>query len=350
MEQPILRLGLLGFPDSVSSNLQMWAAQNQPGWPQWRVGDPHQADAWMISGASVDVQGRDGIVVQHPYGGTERLTLHRSEVDRPLAFGYPLPEGFVSAEYFEAEDEKSVRQRLQRFEAWLRPLRSQFTLGALLVDRLQEFKNGVVHLVLEGRLLAVIDLTNWRAGLHIPARPVDLEMGQWISPPGVDNDIPPSFIKLSLNRLMWIYAARTQRDVLPPRYREQTIYLRRVPRLPARWFDDMHMRLMRELAVRPGPCTDLVSRIGGATADIEHHLAALYYAGGLTTDPDTARRAEPSTRRELVALQFNPVGAVQEVPLSSEFGDLNAPSTALREMPHSPLRVLPSTPKPAAFQ
>ena len=113
MEQPVLRLGLLGFADPAGLRLQAWAAQVHEGWPQWRSCDPHLADAWMINGASVDVLGRDEVVIRHPFGSGERLTLNRAEVDRPLAFATPLPEGFASAEFFEAAPRWFVKDAIE---------------------------------------------------------------------------------------------------------------------------------------------------------------------------------------------------------------------------------------------
>lgn len=339
MEQPVLRLGLLGFAEPESARLQNWATQVQPGWPEWRCADPHCADAWMISGAAVDVLGRDAVVIAHPQGSDERLTLNRAEVDRPLAFAAPLPEGFASAEHFDAENELSVRQRLQRFEAWLRPLRSQFALGAQLVQRVHEFKGEVVHLVHEGKLLAVIDFERWQAGLLIPARPVDLSMAEWVRRRGLSRDIPPSFIKLPLHRVLWTYAVRTQRDVLPQRYRELRIYLRRVPSIPARWFDEIHLQLLRELMARPATLADLGSRVGADPEALSHRLAALYFAGALTTDVDSARRAEKEVRRAVVALQLEQMDVAPSRPGHS---DQQAPSSILRDGVHSPLRAASS--------
>jgi hypothetical protein len=338
VEQPVLRLGLLGFADPVGLRLQAWAAQSQPGWPEWRTADPHLADAWMISGQSVDVLGRDAVVICHPHGTGERLTLNRAEVDRPLAFAAPLPEGFASAEFFEAEDEASVRQRLQRFEAWLRPLRSQFALGAQLVERLSQHKSGVVHVMHESKLLAVIDLDRWQTGLFIPARPVDLAMAEWVRRPALARDIPSSFMRLPLHRVMWTYAVRTRRDVLPKRYRQQTIHLRRVPPLPARWFDELHLQIMRELMAQPARFDELQLRTGAPAEELAHHLAALYFAGGLTTDADSARRAEATTRRAMVALQFDQVDHDTELTRTGH-SDQVAPSSILRDALHSPLRV-----------
>jgi DNA-binding transcriptional ArsR family regulator len=346
VEQPVLRLGLLGFPDAAAQRVMSWAAHAQPGWPQWRESDPHRADAWMIFGSSVEVLGRDSLVVRHPLTSGARLTLNRAEVDRPLAFANPLPEGFASAEFFESDVEKSVRQRLQRFEAWLRPLRTQFALGAQLVERVGKYKGGIVHITHDNKLIAVIDLDRWKAGIHIPARPVDLAMAEWIRRPALANDIPSSFIRLSVHQIMWTYAVRTLRDVLPARYREQTIYLRRIPPMAPRWFDDVHLLIMRELMMRPGKLSELLDRTGLAPDALAHHLASLYFAGGITTDADSARRAEPKVRRALVALHLD-----QSVPehdpramsapngVNSEFG---APSSILRDGQHSPLRPVQS--------
>ncbi|MCU0956826.1 MAG: hypothetical protein MUF55_05690 [Hydrogenophaga sp.] len=339
MEQPVLRLGMLGFSAAQADRLVMWMRHVQPGWPEWQAFDPHLADAWMIAGDSVDVLGRDAVVIRHPYGSDTRLTLNRTEVDRPLAFASPLPEGFASAEFFDADDELSVRQRLQRFEAWLRPLRTQFALGALLVERVDQLRRGVVHLTHDGKLLAVLDLDQWRVGLHIPARPVDLAAADWVRRPSLANDIPSSFIRLPLHRVMWTYAVRTRQDVLPSRYRQMPVYLRRVPRMPARWFDDLHLLIMRELTVRPATLAELGERTQATAADLAHHLAALYYAGAVTTDAESARRAEVRVRKDLGALQLDQaVPDTVAVSRTMEYSQLGVPTSTLREAQHSPLR------------
>lgn len=341
VEQPVLRLGLLGFADEQAERLRAWADLSQPGWPTWVVGDPHLADAWMIDGAAVQVQDRDGLLIGHPFGSGERLALHRAEVDRPLAFATPLPEGFASAEFFDAQEESSVRQRLQRFEAWLRPLRSQFALGARMVENMRQFKRGVVHVLHEGRLLAVIDLDRWLAGLFIPARPVDIAMAEWVPRPQLAGEMPPSFMRLPLHRVMWTYAVRTQRDILPDRYREQTIYLRRVPKLPARWFDALHLALMQDLVAAPGRLDELAQRTGQALPDVAHRLAALYFAGGITTDGESARRASPETRKAMLALHFQQVEALHDgSERDTGLSEQAPPSSILRDGRHSPLKTV----------
>ena len=337
VEQPLLRLGMLGFSDDVGLRLQSLASEEREGWPRWRCCDPHVADAWMINGRAVAVKGRDELVINHPFGSNERLTLHRAEVDRPLAFAAPLPKGFASAEFFEAGDEQSVRQRLQRFEAWLRPLRSQFALGAAVFDHAARARD-VVHLVLEGKLLAVLDFVRWQAGILVPARPVELSVAEWVSKPPSANDIPPTFIRLPLHRVMWTYAVRTARDVLPERYWRSRIYLRRVPQLPARWFGSEHLELMHLLTQAPATFEELEERTGLTSPVLAHSLAALYHAGGLTTDPESARRAEDQTRLSLTKLKLD--GKETDSDLKKRFrsSDLAAPTSMLRDAMHSPLR------------
>ena len=337
MEQPLLRLGMLGFSDDVGLRLQALASEARDGWPRWRCCDPHLADAWMINGSAVEVLGRDELVIAHPFDSEERLTLHRAEVDRPLAFASPLPEGFASAEFFEASDEHSVRQRLQRFEAWLRPLRSQFALGAVIASR-KDWLRDVVHVVHEGKLLAVLDFVRSQVGILVPARPVEVSMAEWLPRPPSGNDIPTSFIRLPLHRVMWTYAVRTATDVLPERYRSKRIYLRRVPMVPARWFGPEHLELMRILTQTPSTFADLLERTALGPVELAHHLAVLFHSGGLTTDPESARRAESHTRLSISLLKLD--GEETDSDLKDRFrnSDQSAPSSIVRDAQHSPLR------------
>lgn len=335
-------LGLLGFPAPLQQQVVAWAGQPQPGWPVWRACDPLRADAWMIYGPAVELPGRDALVIRHPAATGECVSLNRTEVDRPLAFASPLPSGFASTECFDVHSEKDVRQRLQRFEAWLRPLRAQFVLGGQLVERVAQYRGGVVHVTHKGRLLAVVDLDRWVAGLFIPARPVDLAMADWVRRPARANDIPTAFIRVPVHQLMWLYTVRTSRDVLPARYRTRTIHLRRIPQAPAHGFDELHGLLMRELMNAPGTLGALVERTGATPTEVANRLATLFFAGGLTTDAQSARRAEIRIRHDWLALQLSPGGlggsgrsAAAGNGAASDFG---VPSSLLRDGAPAPLR------------
>lgn len=104
----------------------------------------------------------------------------------------------------------------------------------------------------------MIDLDRWRTGLFIPAWPMDVAMAEWVRRLHLVGDIPPSFMRLPLHRVLWNCDVRTQRDLRTARYRDQTVHLRRVPRLPPRWFDETHLLIMRELMAQPAGLDDSV--------------------------------------------------------------------------------------------
>lgn len=100
---------------------------------------------------------------------------------------------------------------------------------------------------------------------------------------------------------------------------------------------------MRELMAQPARLDELVARTGLPGDALAHHLAALYYAGGVTTDADSARRAAADTRLAVLALQFDQADLAQDAR-AREVGssEQSAPSSILREVRHSPLRAAQS--------
>ncbi|MBA4266677.1 MAG: hypothetical protein C0453_16495 [Comamonadaceae bacterium] len=85
--------------------------------------------------------------------------------------------------------------------------------------------------------------------------------------------------------------------------------------------------------------------------EIEQCITALYYGGGLTTDPESARRAEPTARRALVALHFDKSSPETVVPSRSGTSELAALSSILHDTRHSPLRaVVPETGEQRSLQ
>jgi hypothetical protein len=82
---------------------------------------------------------------------------------------------------------------------------------------------------------------------------------------------------------MWSYVQRTSRDVLPARYRNGLIHLRRAPRVPARLLKATHYRLLQELSAAPCSFDALVQRTGLDSALLSRDLASLYFAGSITS-------------------------------------------------------------------
>ena len=292
LEQPVLRLALLGFPLEQAARLAQWATRSEPGWPVWRIASPDKADAWCVHGgaiASADAQGH--LVINTLWPRQPQVALDPMQTERPIALAEPLPPGIEATERVSVDSENEVRLTLQRFEAWLRPLRSQFALGAAVLANQRSLSTHVYHLHVKNRLMAVVDLVNLRIGLDPKARPVDLEAATWDKRPPSAADVPTGFMKLSLAQLMWNYAMRTERDVLPARYRTHKIHQRRSIGVPVQWLQDEHLLLMSELKVASAALDELVMRTGLLPSELSRYLAALYFAGMVSTRQHGGARA-----------------------------------------------------------
>jgi hypothetical protein len=173
----------------------------------------------------------------------------------------------------------------------LRPLRSQFVLGGQLIARENELLPGIYHVSHRGQLLAVMDFHEWRIGILRKADPADFELAQWDRRPLEAHDIPSHFLRSSLTHLRWIYAQRTERDVLPSRYRSKPVYFRHAPAVPMRWIRDSQLILLRELSQAAGDFDALLRRTALTHAQLTRDLASLYFAGSITTTPDKAGAA-----------------------------------------------------------
>ncbi len=298
-EQPVLCLGLAGFSGAQREHLNALLDRLPKASPIWRVGPFAEADAWLVSGEKSRLMhaGTVKILAGQP---TERATqLNLSEVDRPVAFSLPLARSdFEPACTFALDSDADVHKVLQQFEGWLRPLRCQFVLGGQLIARESQLQPGIYHVSHKGQLLAVMDFYEWRIGMAPATDPVDFELARWESRPRLGNDIPAHFQPSSLAQLRWVYAQRTVRDVLPPRYRSRPVYFRRAPGVPTRWLKDSQLVLLRELSIEAVGFDALQRRTGLAPAQLGRDLASLYFAGSVTTTADKAGTGGFAARRE----------------------------------------------------
>ncbi len=289
MEQPLLRLGLLGFTDSDRQKVIETIANPGEGWPRWELVEFEYADAWCINGRSVERLEGNSVRVNTLLTYQPSISLNPAEISRPIAFTEPMPAGIEAAELVNFRSPELMRVALQRFEAWLRPLRAQFALGSELVNRESELSKGVFHVLDEhGKLLAVVNFINWTAALLPIARPIDFENATWMHRPPRAADVPHGFVVLTVSQLMWTYAVRTNEDVLPSRYRKHTLYLRRLPQLPSGWLRDEHLVTLRALSTAAGKFADIQNATELSEDTLSRALAALYYAGAITTNKASA--------------------------------------------------------------
>jgi hypothetical protein len=289
MEQPVLRLGLLGFPDTDQQKVAQAIGNPGAGWPSWELTDFEIADAWCINGHSVERLKDNMVRVNTLLPHQPTISLNPAEITRPIAFTEPMPDGLEAAQIVNFSRPELTRVALQRFEAWLRPLRAQFALGSQLVAREVELTKGIYHVLdTHGKLLAVVNLLKWTAALLPIARPVDFEDASWVQRPAMAADVPPGFVTITMVQLMWTYAVRTTQDVLPVRYAKNTIYLRRLPQLPNGWLRDEHLVTLRALSMAPGRFNDIQQATDLPEVALSRTLAALYFAGAITTNKAAA--------------------------------------------------------------
>ena len=327
-EQPILWLGMSGFAPQQRALLEA-SLLRPPGLCRWRVGAFGDADAWLVNGAKVRIMPDGNLKVAAGLPTEHALNLNLTDVDRPVAFGTPLASpDFEPRCTFDPASEPGIHAVLLQFERWLWQVRAQFVLGAQIIGRGGELRHGVYHVSHDGNLLAVLDFLRGKAAISPRVHPVDLQKARWAKRPAGAAGLPESFVHLTPGQLAWVYVRRTDSDVLPARYRTETIYYRRVPGVPLRWLRDSHLMLLRELSGEAGTMDALRQRTGLALRDAERDLACLYYAGSITT---TRAKAGVTTNAARDDSQPHSVGAGFDSVLSGAgqtftHHDLTAPA------------------------
>jgi hypothetical protein len=292
-EVPRLWLGLAGFDaDQRSAIAQM--LNRSPDLPRWELSTFSGADAWVLNGDRCRVASNGTLEVVPGLPSEKRLRLDLSDVDRPVAFATPVPGDLEARCTVDPGSPASVQGMLLQFDVWLRFERAQFELGAHVIRLGAALRHGVFHLMRDGNLLAVLDFRKGNAGLAPGLHPADVAHAQWHKRPAAAADIPPGFVSSSPVQFAWTYVRRSERDMLPQQYREQTIYFRRVPRVSLRLLGDTQLLLLRELSIQPSTLAGLAERTEIAREELDHALACLYYAGSITTT--AAKAARPYSR------------------------------------------------------
>lgn len=288
MERPVLSLGLVGFSAEQEARLNELVAGPGPNVPGWRLGSFSDADAWWVNGSRTQVLADGNLRIASGVPGGRSVKFSLAEVDRPIAFSEPLaPVDFEPAYRFNMEAIAGMHQVLMKFGHWLRPLASQLCLASQLIGREKELGSRVYHVSADGRLLAVVDLQG-DVGVLPAAAPTDFDYAEWRARPESARYVPEGFRRVSMSQLVWQYAVRSSRDLLPMRYRAGRIYFRRPPRLDHRLLKDSHLLLMRELAQAPATFEELQHRTGLAAGPLARELAALYLVGSITSNPRRA--------------------------------------------------------------
>lgn len=289
IELPVFRLGLAGFSMSQQEDMGAALQRAAPGASHWEAGELDSADAWWVNGGRVQWLGDSRLRVGSGTAAGRSLQLHLPDIGRPIAFSQPMACGQVQPAYsFDMSSIDSMHAVLEKFDAWLAPVAAQFFLASHILEHEAALGSGVFELNLNGNLIAVVDMRG-DTGVLPGAGPSDFEEAVWRRRTEA-LEIPEGFARASLAQLMWQYATRTQRDLLPKHYRTGALYFRRTPRLPARLLKDSHLLLMRELVAGPATFDALLRRCALDEVALAHSLAALYFVGTVTSNPKRAAR------------------------------------------------------------
>lgn len=305
LELPVLRFGLAGFSPEQERAIEAAAAASRI--TRWTGGALAGADVWFINGQCAQHLGDGRIRVASRQAGGRSIQLQLAEARRPLAFAKPLPTGLAEATSFDAADPHSILEAIGVFEFTLAATAAQFLLAGQIVDHQEVLGAGTFELRARGQLIAVVDMQG-EACVLPSARPANFEAGMWAPVQRGRMRVPANFARVNLGQMMWRYASRSARDLLPERYRKRRIFFRRPPRIDPVLVDEEHLLVMREVAFRPSTFEELKVRLGVADDLLARALAALYYVGSITTNPSRAGTApsagEDSGVRPVVAQEL----------------------------------------------
>lgn len=290
-ELPVLRLGLVGF-NSAQQALFATALVVLRTRMQWKLVALADADAICINGSRAVALADGSLEIASSQPGAPPVRLDPDDSTRPVAFTLPVAAtGIQPSCTFDMGSPASTRSMLEKFEGWLRPKTVQYCLASQIIQDHIEVISTVHHVTVDGRLVAVVSPRNGVGVLPI-ADPFHLKTAVWARRPVLADEIPSHFVQAGLAEVLWQYAIRTKRNLLPASFRTGPIYWCRPPQVPPRLFKDSHLMIVRELAHDAADFADLAQRTGMASAVLARDLAALRIVGAITQDKKLAQRLQ----------------------------------------------------------
>ena len=323
METAVLRLGLAGFTKPERDLIGEVAARFRRCY--WTCGEPEGADAWLLNGARIARVQSPHVRVICADGARQGMPIVLDSSSRPAAIALPTPAQVPSASTFHLRDPVTLVRILGNFDRQLHHRKVCYWTAAHLIEHNATVGKALYELRSGGELLAVADMKGEVAVSPI-ATESSFDSAVWKHRARKTVTVPATFARHSLEQLMWEYTLRTRReDLLPKRYRECAIFLRRSPRIEANLIDDDQLKIMRELALGPMSFDELRATLQLEGRVLARALAALYYVGSITSNPE--RASHVSGRGGLWAVRAS---ATDRAPLnaaSRQAGSDTRPST-----------------------
>lgn len=289
IEVPVLRLGLAGYTEAQHKTAAEAAAAAASARATWELGNFADADAWWLEGSRTLLMANEHLRVQPAVPSGRSVQLALADVDRPVAFSLPITApGFKPAVTFNLADRAAATGVLNQFAGWMQTTLSQFALASSIAEHQPSLHSGSWEVLRDSDLLAVVDL-KLGAGVMPGVTARDFSEASWCIRDHGGVVIPPNYPRASVSQVMWQYAQRTRRDLLPPHYRTQALYFRRPPRLSQKQMKDAHLLVMRELVAHPGMNFNGLQQATGMGDDqLARVLSTLYVVGSITSNPKRA--------------------------------------------------------------
>lgn len=295
IEIPVLRLGMAGYTGEQQKLAAAAAAGASNGRARWETAAFTDADGWWLDGGRTVLLPDQHLRVQPAIAAERPVQLALADVDRPVAFSLPLTApGFRPAVTFQLGEPGDTTRVLHLFADWLQVMLSQFALASSIAENQPRLASGSWEVLRGSELLAVVDL-KLGAGVRPGVTSKDFVDASWCIRDHGAVVIPPGYPRASVSQVMWQYAQRSERELLPSHYRTQPLYFRRPPRLPQRQLKDAHLLVIRELAANPGMNFNGLQQATGLGAEaLARVLSALYVVGSITSN--AKRAAVPVSR------------------------------------------------------
>lgn len=306
MTTPQLRMGLIGF-DNEAHLLAL--LRTRCAMLRWEPAAPPEADALWVNGERALGIG-DGLVRIHGGAARPATTIDLRSMERPTLFALPLADPALRPpSTFDLRSAASVDRALRRLELVLQPVVMQLALAHEIAERLHALTARAYRLVRKGRLAALVNVGGGVA-IDLKLTPSHLREAAWEPLPGLACDLPPGFLGTNFAEVLWLYVGRAETDLLPRRYRSALLHFRAIPRVPQRLIRDVHYAVLSELGAEPQDFPRLRHAVGLSEDALARALAALYFAGSVTTNPQRAARgaalplADAGTATELRQSMF----------------------------------------------
>jgi hypothetical protein len=286
METAVLRLGLAGFDAREQGAIREIAEMHRA--VQWVCTGVDGADAWLVNGARVARTKGDQLRVITESGDGKATAIVLDAGSRPTALAvFEGVEPSPSVRRFDLRRPESLVPVLADFAQRLHEKKLCYWTAAHLVQHNATVGKAIFELVAGSKLIAVADMKG-EVAISPTAKETDFDLGVWKHRARKNVSVPDNFVHHNLTLLLWQYTTRSARDLLPARYRECTIFFRRPPRLDPQLIEDVHLLVMRELAIAPATLARLQSLLKSDGKAVERALAALYFVGSVTSNAERA--------------------------------------------------------------